>query len=347
MNIQFLFENGKGSVVDEYGRPEPMDYIVDEEQFRLETLTSHTQYLAQLPLESEKEVEAMQVEKRANPNSDVIMRETSVKRNYTRYSDQDKVRFFKLLFEKCLSAAAAAKQLGIHVRTVQNWAKQYERDPDSIFQKRRKTGHPRILHEDHKTVILECINENPSVILDEVMKKLKQIFTELRVSKSTLFDFVKEHCNLSLKKARFQPIDRNSEEKIQERLYWISKWENTDMDFARNRVFLDKSAFHINLKRSMAWSKKGTPAVVTVPKTRATTTTILGAISAEGLIKCSLRLPQPPSNKKRKRGDGVGHMSKGTITGHYVSFLKATMDEMDQYPHMKGHYLINNISNSE
>ena len=50
MNIQFLFENGKGSVIDEYGRPEPMDYIVDEEQFCLETLSSHTQYLAQLPL---------------------------------------------------------------------------------------------------------------------------------------------------------------------------------------------------------------------------------------------------------------------------------------------------------
>jgi hypothetical protein len=52
MNIQFLYENGKGSVVDEYGRPEPMDYIVDEEQFRFGTLSSHTQYLAQLPLES-------------------------------------------------------------------------------------------------------------------------------------------------------------------------------------------------------------------------------------------------------------------------------------------------------
>ena len=24
MNIQFLYENGKGFVVDEYGRPEPM-----------------------------------------------------------------------------------------------------------------------------------------------------------------------------------------------------------------------------------------------------------------------------------------------------------------------------------
>ena len=90
----------------------------------------------------------------------------------------------------------------------------------------------------------------------------------------------------------------------------------------------------------MAWSKKGTAAVVTVPKTRATTTTILGAISAEGLIKCSLKLPQPPSNKKRKRGDGVGQMSKGTVMEHYISFLKATMNEMDRFPYMKGHYLV-------
>ncbi|KAG1452272.1 hypothetical protein G6F55_008764 [Rhizopus delemar] len=340
MNIQFLFENGQGSVVDEYGRPEPMDYIVDEEQFRLETLSSHTQYLAQMPQESERETEAMQMDIRIKHSSDVIMRETSVKRNYTRYSDQDKVRFFKLMFEKCLSAAATATQLGIHVRTGQKWAKQYEKDPGSIFEKRRKTGRPRILHEEHKNTILECIDENLSVVLDEIMKKLKQIFTELKVSKSTLFDFVKKHCNLSLKKARLQPIDRNSEEKIQERLDWVRKWEKTDMDFTTNCVFLDESAFHINLKRSMAWSRKGTPAVVTVPKTRATTTTILGAISAEGLIKCSLRLPQPQTNKKRKRGNSVAHASKGTVTGHYVSFLKATMDEMDQYPHMKGHYLV-------
>jgi hypothetical protein len=117
MNIQFLYENGEGSVVDKYGRPEPMDYIVDEEQFRLETLSSHTQYLAQRPLKNEKIVEAMQVEKEAKPSSDTVRRETSMKRTYTRYSDQDKVRFFKVLFEKCLRAAAAAKRLGIHIRT--------------------------------------------------------------------------------------------------------------------------------------------------------------------------------------------------------------------------------------
>ncbi|KAG1137718.1 hypothetical protein G6F37_010968 [Rhizopus arrhizus] len=186
MNIQFLFENGKGSVVDRYGGPEPMDYIVDEEQFRLETLSSHTQYLAQLPLEIEKGIEEIQVEKEVvNPGSDVKMREISVKRSYTRYFDQDKMRFFKLLLEKCLSAAASATQLGIHIRTAQIWAKQYEKDPDSIFEKRRKTGRSRILHEEHRSVILKCVDENSSVALDKIMKKLKQIFTELKVSAVT------------------------------------------------------------------------------------------------------------------------------------------------------------------
>ncbi|KAG1298400.1 hypothetical protein G6F66_001759 [Rhizopus arrhizus] len=72
----------------------------------------------------------------------------------------------------------------------------------------------------------------------------------------------------------------------------------------------------------MAWSKKGTPAVVSVPMTKAKATSILGAISANGLINVSLRVP------------------KRTVTGHYLSFLKATLDEMDKYPEMKGHYLV-------
>jgi transposase len=96
----------------------------------------------------------MQMEQEAKPDNDVTMRDTSLKRNYTRYFDQDKVRFFKLFFERCLSAAAAANQLGIHVRTAQKWAKQCEKDPGSIFEKWKKTGRPRALHEEHKSVIL-------------------------------------------------------------------------------------------------------------------------------------------------------------------------------------------------
>ncbi|KAG1208927.1 hypothetical protein G6F69_006804 [Rhizopus microsporus] len=205
------------------------------------------------------------------------------------------------MFEKVMSASAAAKQLGIHVRTAQRWAQMYKTDPDSIFIKHKKTGRPRILRDEHKQVILEYIDENPSAVLEQVMERLLQKFQDLKVSKSTVYSFVRTECNLSLKNAQFQPVDRNSEEK-KEHFDWVRKWECTDMDFRTNCVFLDESTFHINLKRSIARLKKGLPAVAIVPKARAQTTTILGAISASSLIKCRLRLPQPPAKKRKREG---------------------------------------------
>ncbi|ORE09995.1 hypothetical protein BCV72DRAFT_316914 [Rhizopus microsporus var. microsporus] len=199
MSVQLLYEDGKGAAVDEYGRSEPMNNI----------------YLSKL--RQEDEIEAMQIEGSVKPETDVAMRETSIKRNYTLYTNQDKVRFFKLLFEKRLNASAVAKHLGIHVRMAQRWAKQYDSSHNSIFEKRQKTGRPRLLNEEHKKIILYCIDENPSTVFGQVMEQVRQ------VSKSTVHDFVRKHCNPSLKRAQFKPVDRNSEEKIKEYLDWIRK----------------------------------------------------------------------------------------------------------------------------
>lgn len=77
----------------------------------------------------------------------------------------------------------------------------------------------------------------------------------------------------------------------------------TDLDYTNNCVFIDEAAFHFNLKRSFAWSKKGTSATVKVPKRRAKTTTILGAISPYGIVNISVRRLRAtaPSKKKEKR----------------------------------------------
>ncbi|CEG63391.1 hypothetical protein RMATCC62417_00542 [Rhizopus microsporus] len=89
------------------------------------------------------------------------------------------------------------------------------------------------------------------------------------------------------------------------------------------------------MKRSRAWSKKGSRAIVIRPTTRANTTSILGAISAPGLIAVGVKKPRPA--KKRKVD---GYISSGTVTGYYISFLKTTLDEMDKHLHMKGHYIV-------
>lgn len=66
-----------------------------------------------------------------------------------------------------------------------NWAEQYKRNPDSIFKKWKKTDRPRILNEEHKQVILKRSDENLSVVLDDVTKRLRQVFTE---------KYLKAHC---------------------------------------------------------------------------------------------------------------------------------------------------------
>jgi transposase len=137
----------------------------------------------------------------AKDNIDVCMKKVSTKRAYTLYTDQDKVRFFKLMFEKVMRASAAAKQLGIHVRTAQRWAQMYKTDPDIISIKHKKINRSRIFQEEHKQVILKYIDENPSVVLEQVMERLLQKFQDLKVSKSTVYNFVRTECNLSLKKS--------------------------------------------------------------------------------------------------------------------------------------------------
>ncbi|KAG1175417.1 hypothetical protein G6F70_009244 [Rhizopus microsporus] len=242
-----------------------MNYIVDQEQFALETISSHAQYLRKKPAE-ESRTSVMHVDWPRDEDS--RMREAAEKHTYTSYTPQDKARFFKLGIEKCISASAAAKQLGIHV-------------PFLIPVKRK--GRRRILIEEHVKAVIDFIDANPSAAVAEVIEHLIQQFDSLKVTNST-------------------------------------------------------SAFHIDMKRTRAWSKKGTPAIVTVPTTRAKTTAILGAISASGLIKVSLRVQRPV--KKRKTGQKSGYVSSGIVTGYHISFLKDTLDEMDQYPHMKGHCLI-------
>jgi transposase len=312
-----------------------MDLVVDEELFAIETISSRTQFLMNKPPERYSNPVMHPVSD--DRNNDVDM-ELFNKRRYTVYSDDEKTRFFHLFFSKCLSASVAARQLGIHIRAAQRWVKRYYEDPESIFEKKKKSGRRRILGEEHKQFILRCIDENPSAVLTEVVGGLMQNFVDLNVSRSTVYNFMTTQCNLSIKQAQFHSVERNSEEKIQQRYVWVQKWQQTDMDFTTNCVFLDESAFHINLKRGMAWSKKGTPAIVTVPMTKAKATSILGAISATGLINVSLRVPK--CIKKRKLGHETDVYSTGTVTGHYLSFVKATLDEMDRYPEMKGHYLV-------
>jgi transposase len=118
------------------------------------------------------------------------------------------------------------------------------------------------------------------------------------------------------------------------------------MDYLSNCVFVDESGFDINMRPPSAWSTVGTPAIVETKSTKATSHTILGAISAMGVVDIELRVAEKP---KQRRIDGVGRKrkhtpnvkkSKGTTTGHYLNFIRKTLDEMDKNPLMNGFYIV-------
>ncbi|CEG81604.1 hypothetical protein RMATCC62417_15786 [Rhizopus microsporus] len=117
MSTIFLYEVGYGNVVDENGSPEPMDYIVDQNEFVVETIATHSEYLKHTACGESSRTCPMLVEK--PKEGDTRMKEANIKRNCVRYTVQDKARFFDLKIKKCMSASAAAKQLGIHARIAQ------------------------------------------------------------------------------------------------------------------------------------------------------------------------------------------------------------------------------------
>lgn len=105
------------------------------------------------------------------------------------------------------------------------------------------------------------------------------------------------------------------------------------MDFLSNCIFVDESAFDINMGASAARSTKGTPAIITTPTTRAVSHTILGAISATDVVNIEIRLPNVKPKKikvdgsrKKKQPQPKKAVLKGTVTGHYMLFLQKTMN---------------------
>ncbi|KAG0758624.1 hypothetical protein G6F18_010809 [Rhizopus arrhizus] len=224
-----------------------------------------------------------------------------------------------------MSVRAAALQLQIKPRTAQYWVQKDQKEPaDQIVRNvggGRPPGRPPKLVEEHQKFLVDLIDEKPSLVLDEIMASLTDQFANLDIKKSALHDFMTKKCKISLKRAHFQSVERNSPEKIEDRHAWVTK------------------------KRSYTWPKKGSRAIVKVPKTRAITTTILGAISPFGVVSVSVRRPKAMTpSKKRKTTDSRAvdktTSKRGTATGHYFNFLSSTMDVLNRHEMFKDNYIV-------
>ncbi|KAI8884478.1 hypothetical protein K501DRAFT_161332, partial [Backusella circina FSU 941] len=112
-----------------------------------------------------------------------------------------------------------------------------------------------------------------------------------------------------------------------------------------NCVFVYESGFNINMS-SRGWSKRGTEAIITTSSARGVSHTVIGAISAIGVVNLSMR---ESGNVKRRKVVGATKrkapqdrlsVPNGTTGDHYLQFFNDTMDIMDEFPEIKDYFIV-------
>lgn len=285
---------------------------------------------------------------------DTVMSEATPRKErphqYNVYTIEDRKRYFYFLKEKLMKPKEAAKAANVNYDTARKWKKTYEEDPErEIPTKKTNLGSNRPvsqLNENHKAHLINFFDEDSSATIQDAVDNLTTSFAGLQIKKSRVAEFMKEECNLSIKVMTRHPLARNKEETLQARADWVNQWVENGMDYLRNCIFVDESGFDINMRRSRGWSKRGTQAIVTVPSARGVSHTIIGAISALGVVNLSMRESGNTKKRKvvgatkRKAPEDRLSVPKGTTGGHYLQFLNDTMDIMDDFPEMKGYCII-------
>ncbi|KAI8877485.1 hypothetical protein K501DRAFT_41512 [Backusella circina FSU 941] len=304
------FDDGSGKLTDENDN-EVIEYQmeVDNEEYPLTSITTFSSYLDLKPPEKPKKANKVE-ETSSKPEAKP---EKKTERTYRKYKKEDMEKFYFLVFEKNMSIRGAAKELKIPPGTAQTWytkgQKSIESGEDLYLRKPgsgRLVGRPLTINSEQKECLVKLIDQKPGIVLDEMMGGLTSQFTNLDISRSSLYKYVTAHCGMSVKRALFRPAERNSDTKIEARFQWVTELLKTDIDYMTNCVFIDESGFNINMKRSMAWAPVGETPRVEIPKTRATSHTIIGAISPLGVINVQLKVPKVvvASNSKKRKGPG-------------------------------------------
>ncbi|EIE77912.1 hypothetical protein RO3G_02616 [Rhizopus delemar RA 99-880] len=170
MSAIFLYEYEQENVVNENSGSEHIDYVVDQNGFYCETIATHTEYLLTATSSESSLACPMLIEK---TRIKILVRRRQ-KQNGILYAILSRIKlvFFDLKIEKCMSASAAAKQLGIHIRTAEKWTNQYNVCPESIFESCKKVGRKSILFEEHKMTVINFIDANPSSTVVKVTEHL-------------------------------------------------------------------------------------------------------------------------------------------------------------------------------
>ncbi|KAG1474713.1 hypothetical protein G6F56_000181 [Rhizopus delemar] len=343
----FFYEDGQDNIYNEqgeivYGPMEDVLTQIDDPNIILETITSQKTYLS--VKRPEKTVE------KSSPKKQPKIKVPDSDKSYKNYSDFTRETFIDHMVKKPEERGLVAKvanDLNINYRTALRCG------PKSSFTTK------------HNEYLQGILDNDPQLFSDDIMKSLTEQFEGFTISKSQLSNHLRNTMPITIKKPLFEPEIRNSPENMETRFEWFMKWKDSNLDFTKNRVFIDEAGFHINIRNNWARSKKGSPAIVKQSTTRAVTHTIISTIHSSSIVHFVMKKPPPRKekqsiSKKRKTNNGTKRIvtevdvkdpefeyhtdnkpvAKGTTTAHFVKFMNALLDIIDLNKNLKGNYIV-------
>lgn len=259
------------------------------------------------------------------------------------HSEQDRIKFFEVYDDRCDSVAKIAKELNIPPNVASSWVK--SRNKGEVSQPRRG---PRKhdLGDEHKSIIENAIEEDPTVSIKDMVDGLKESFADLDISQTSVYNFVTKDCGMSYKQAGRGRAQKNSPKIIESRYRFAKDIKDSASDYLRGCVFLGEVGFFSGMKHTRGWAPKGITPVIKSQETKPVSTSILGAISWDGIVSLCVRDKSLELEERKKAGEEAKEEEVGgpigIITGHFMQLLQNTLQYLDRSPEFKNCFLIMN-----
>jgi transposase len=197
--------------------------------------------------------------------------------------DPIKESLFHMVFNRGVTIKVASDFLRINHSTAKNLIfkkrKEMAQSYREPLEERGRRGAPSKLNNQVLMMIEECIKINPAITLKDIKRDLRDEYG-LNLCETSIYKGI----GLLDKNAR-KVLDRvnNEEIKIKRQNYSFNFLINAPSD-PKKIIFIDESGFNQHLRRSKAWSKKGTRAQLTVPIVRGRNQTLIVAANGERII---------------------------------------------------------------
>ncbi|KAG1371861.1 hypothetical protein G6F61_011554 [Rhizopus arrhizus] len=167
------------------------------------------------------------------------------------------------------------------------------------------------MKEEHTKFLEEFIDNNPVIMLDQMVDALSDKFEGFSISKSGVDKHLKESCSYTLKRITKIPAKRNSSDVVELRFRAVEAWiKDSNISFMQNCIFIDEAGFNLYAVGSQGRSKKGEPAKVV--------SSILGVICSLDVVNVRLKVTKA-----------------GTKWKGFMAFLIHVMDVLDKH-NLKG-----------